>query len=110
MDGVRSEEFLASALERPRQLLQYGEPPPDLAALAASLGWGLSRNHPFVDGNKRTSLVSSQYFLRINGYRLAATQAEKVRIFRAVADGSLAEPDLATWTRERLQAYRTSAT
>ena len=52
--GVRDEALLESALARPQQLFAYGDPPPDLAALAASLAFGLARNHPFVDGNKRT--------------------------------------------------------
>ena len=71
--GVRDETLLESALARPQQLFAYGEPPPDLAALAASLAFGLARNHPFVDGNKRTALVAYFTFLSLNGAELDAS-------------------------------------
>ena len=64
--GVRDEGLLESALTRPQQLFAYGDPPPDLAALAASLAFGIARNHPFVDGNKRTALAACLVFLQIN--------------------------------------------
>ena len=64
--GVRDEGLLESALTLPQQLFAYGDPPPDLAALAASLAFGIARNHPFVDGNKRTALAACLVFLQIN--------------------------------------------
>lgn len=70
--GVRDDALHDSALARPKQLLSYGEPPPDLAALAASLAYGLGRNHPFVDGNKRTAAVACETFIVLNGATLAA--------------------------------------
>ena len=68
--GVRDENLLESALARPQQLLAYGDPAPDLAALAASLACALANNHPFVDGNKRIAFAAADVFLRINGWRL----------------------------------------
>ena len=65
--GVRDETLLESALARPQQRYAHGDPPPDLADLAASLACGLARNHPFVDGNKRVSLGACLVFLRLNG-------------------------------------------
>lgn len=101
--GVRDEPLLDSALARPQQLHAYGEPPPDLADLAASLTFGLARNHPFVDGNKRTAAVACEVFLVLNGARLVATDVELYPVYVALAEGSLPEPDFAAWLRARLQ-------
>lgn len=78
--GVRADALLDSALARPRQLLSYGDPPPDLAALAASLVYGLARNHPFVDGNKRTAAVACETFIVLNGASLVADDLEALRV------------------------------
>jgi len=94
-DGVRDAGLLASALARPRNLATYGAP--SLAELAASLGFGLARNHPFIDGNKRTALASIDVFLRLNGHRLTAGEAETVVIFLELAAGELTEHELAAW-------------
>src|SRR3989337_1795434 len=75
--GVRDDNLLESALARPQQLHAYGDPAPDLADLAAALGYGLARNHPFVDGNKRTAHVAYRTFLELNGAELATTDEEK---------------------------------
>src|SRR5699024_8276914 len=77
--GVRDEGLLESALARPQQLFAYGDPPPDLADLAATLAYGLARNHPFVDGNKRTAYVACRTFLELNGASLSASREEKYR-------------------------------
>jgi death-on-curing protein len=100
--GVRDEGLLASALARPRTLAAYGEPPPDLAALAAAYAFGIARNHGFVDGNKRTSLVVTEAFLRLNGQALVASDAEIVTTWLALADGTLDEAALAAWLRTRI--------
>ena len=100
--GVRDAALLASALAKPRNLYAYGDPKPDLAALAASYSFGIARNHPFVDGNKRTALVIGQLFLRLNGYKVDATQAVKAHTFMALAASRLAEDGLADWYRTRL--------
>jgi death-on-curing protein len=100
--GVRDEGMLDSALARPQQLHAYGEPPPDLAALAASLAFGLARNHPFIDGNKRTAHVCYRLFLRLNDADLIADNEEKYVAMLSLAEGTLAEAEFAAWLRPRL--------
>ncbi|AZR22062.1 type II toxin-antitoxin system death-on-curing family toxin [Xanthomonas vasicola] len=102
--GVRDDTLLDSALARPKQLLAYGEPPPDLAALAASLAYGLARNHPFVDGNKRTAAVACETFIVLNGATLQAGDLELYGFYIGLADGSLDEAACAAWLRPRLQS------
>ncbi|TKR30639.1 type II toxin-antitoxin system death-on-curing family toxin [Luteimonas gilva] len=100
--GVRDEGLLASALARPQQLWSYGEPPPDMATLAAAYGFGIARNHPFVDGNKRSALVAMETFLNINGWQLTASNVECVRELLALAAGDVGETELADWLRAHL--------
>lgn len=99
-EGVRDAGLLESAMARPRNLADYGEP--DIAALAAAYAYGIARNHPFVDGNKRTATVVSETFLSLNGHGLNASDAEVVVAFVALAAGELTEEELADWFRERL--------
>ncbi|CAM3095753.1 Death on curing protein [Sphingomonas antarctica] len=99
-EGVRDARLLDSAMARPQNLAAYGES--DAAALAASYAYGIARNHPFVDGNKRTAAVVSETFLVMNGYELHATDAELVVAFLALAAGEFAEEELADWFRTRL--------
>lgn len=99
-EGVRDAGTLDSAMARPRILAEYSEP--DLAALAASYAFGIARNHPLVDGNKRTAAVVSETFLMLNGYALNASDAEVVVAFVALAAGELSEDELADWFRNRL--------
>ena len=101
-EGLRDEGSLASALARPQNPLAYAEPPLDLAALAAAYAYGIARDHPFVDGYKRTSLVAARTFLLLNGVNLQASQDEKYLIFLQLAQGSLTEEQLADWIRKRL--------
>jgi len=101
--GVRDEGMLESALARPQQLHAYGDPPPDLADLAASLAFGLARNHPFVDGNKRTAAVACEVFVMLNGASIEATDLELYPIYLALAEGGLSEADFAAWLRPRLK-------
>ena len=100
--GVRDVGMLASALARPKQLFSYGGSKVDIARLAAAYAFGLARNHPFVDGNKRTALVVSLLFLAINGYTLGATQEMKYEVFMSLAAGTLDEPELAAWMTQHL--------
>ncbi len=100
--GVR-DEGLHSALARPQQLHAYGDPSPDLADLAASLAFGLARNHPFVDGNKRTAAVACETFIVLNGGILAAGDPELYPVYLALAEGSLPEADFAAWLRRHIQ-------
>ncbi|HHL20715.1 MAG TPA: type II toxin-antitoxin system death-on-curing family toxin [Aliiroseovarius sp.] len=97
--GVRDAGALASALERPKNRLVYANPTPDLASLAAAYGFGITRNHPFVDGNKRTALVVMRLFLRLNGAELTASAHEKYTVMTALAAGEIDEPALADWMR-----------
>jgi death-on-curing protein len=101
--GVRDETLLESALARSQQLWAYGDPPPDLAALAASLAFGLARNHPFVDGNKRTAHVCYRVFLALNDARLEASAEDKYAQMIGLAEGSLSEADFADWLRLHLR-------
>lgn len=101
--GVRDEGLLQSALARPQQLSACGDPPPDLADLAASLAYGLARNHPFVDGNKRPAAVACETFLLLNGAQLLATDLELYPVYLALAEGKLGEQDFAAWLRPRLK-------
>lgn len=98
--GIRDESLLDSSLAHPHHVAAYGEP--DLADLAAAYAFGLVRNHPFVDGNKRTGFVAAATFLLLNGHDLDATQQDVVTTFWRLADGSLTEPELAGWFRRRL--------
>ena len=98
-EGVRDAGLLDSAMARPRNLADYGAP--DAAALAAAYAFGIARNHPFTDGNKRTAAVVSETFLGLNGYRLTASDAELVVAFVALAAGELAEDELTDWFRQR---------
>jgi death-on-curing protein len=101
-EGLRDEGLLSSALARPQNLFAYGQPSADLAALAAAYAYGLARDHPFVDGNKRTALVAARTFLLLNGANLEAGQDEKFLTFQRLAEGSLTEDDLAHWIRKRI--------
>lgn len=101
-DGVRDIGLLESALARPRNVEAY-EPGADIARLAAAYGFGVAKNHPFIDGNKRTALVATRTFLLINGFSLDASQKEKYLTFLSLAEGGLTEVDLSQWLRERLK-------
>ena len=100
--GVRDEALLDSALARPQQLHAYGEPSPDLADLAASLAFGLARNHPFVDGNKRTAHVCYRAFIALNDGELTASDEEKYIAMLRLAEGSISEAEFADWLRPRV--------
>jgi len=97
--GVRDEGLLESALARPQQLHAYGDPAPDLADLAAALAYGLARNHPFVDGNKRTAAVACETFLELNAATLESEDLELYPVYLGLAEGKLSERDFAAWLR-----------
>jgi death on curing protein len=100
-EGLRDLGLLESALARPLNLAAHGSP--DLAALAAALGYGLARNHPFVDGNKRTAFVAVETFLALNGLDLTAGDAECVVAMLDLAAGELPEEGFAAWLRDNLR-------
>lgn len=95
--GVRDAGLLASALARPLNLASYGDA--DAAALAAAYAFGIARNHPFIDGNKRTAFVCAELFLALNGVTLLAEDASCVSTMLALASGELPETELAAWLR-----------
>jgi death-on-curing protein len=95
--------LLLSALARPQNLLAYGTP--DIADLAAAYAVGIARNHPFLDGNKRTAIVEAGgVFLPLNGYELVADNREIVRVMLAVAEGLMPDAELAAWFRTYMKA------
>ena len=98
--GVRDLGLLQSALARPQHLTAYGEP--DVAALAAAYSYGIVRNHPFVDGNKRAAFTVTELFLTLNGYELGAGDPSCVVTMLRSAEGSLSEAEFADWIRENL--------
>ena len=93
--GIRDEGLLDSALARPHNLAAYGEP--KITDLAAAYAFGITRNHPFVDGNKRTAFVVMELFLASNGYDLRADDSDCVLTFLSLAAGELSEAELAAW-------------
>ncbi len=99
---VRDEGSLESAMARPRQRREFGDDP-DLASLAAAYACGITRNHPYVDGNRRTAFVTMAVFLALNGFDVVAEEREVVATMLALASGDLAEDGLASWLRARLR-------
>ena len=99
--GLRDEGLFDSALARPQQLANYGEP--DAANLAAACAFGLLRNHPFIDGNKRTGYVAAELFLVLNGYAMTATDESATLTTLSLAAGDIDEATFADWLRRHLQ-------
>ncbi len=98
ISGIRDDGLLESALSRPELKAQYGEA--DLALLAASYAYGIARNHPFLDGNKRTAYVAMELFLMKNGMLLVSSDEDSVLTFLRLAAGELSEDELAAWIRQ----------
>jgi death-on-curing protein len=95
LPGLRDEGLLDSALARPLNLLAYGEP--TMAALAGAYAFGIARNHPFSDGNKRAALLSVGLFLGINGISFQPDKVEAIHVFLALAAGEVSEAELVVW-------------
>jgi death-on-curing protein len=100
--GVRDARLLQSALARPRQLRAYGDKP-DIVTMAAAYIVGIVRNHPFVDGNKRTGFVVGVLFLEMNGYRFTATEEDAAQAVMSLADGTINEDALVAWMRANVK-------
>ncbi|WP_213805620.1 type II toxin-antitoxin system death-on-curing family toxin [Granulicella sp. dw_53] len=98
--GIRDSGLFESAMDRPRNLHAYADPPATLFQLAAAYAFGLARNHPFVDGNKRIAFVVSLTFLRLNGFTVTATQEALYLTFYALAAGEISEAGLALWLQQ----------
>lgn len=99
--GIRDDGLLESGLARPRNLYAYGET--DLCVIAAAYAGGIIRNHPFVDGNKRTGFVAAALFLHENGLRLTAPEAEATVMTLSLASGEMPEAGFAAWLRDRTE-------
>jgi death-on-curing protein len=99
--GTRDDGLFESALARPENVAAYGQP--DAADLAAAYGFGIARNHPFIDGNKRAAFVAVELFLDLNGFELMARDADCVLTMLAVAAGQMDEATFARWLRENTQ-------
>ena len=99
--GIRDEGLFSSAMARAQNVAAYGNHP-DAADLAAAYAFGLARNHPFFDGNKRTAFVMMELFLDLNGWTLDADDAECISAMESVAEGGLRERDLAGWLRSHI--------
>lgn len=102
--GVRDPGLLDSAMNRPRQTWAYTDPKPDFWTLAASLAFGVARNHPFLDGNKRTAWVLCRTFLRLNGHDVRVEQVEIIQSVLALAAGEMSEEAFAEWLRQHAKA------
>ena len=95
-----------SALSRPENAYHYYDPKPGTAELAAAYGFGLAKNHPFNDANKRTALVAMRLFLKLNGYDLAASPEDKYKTIIRVAASNMSEDELAQWISDSLEAIK----
>lgn len=102
--GVRDAGGLASALARPRNRWEYGED--DRSIIAAAYAFGIARNHPFADGNKRTAWIIANIFLMLNGLEIAFDESDAIRTVEKLAAGELSEDELADWLRTRLSEIR----
>src|SRR5829696_6773229 len=102
LDGIRDPGLLSSALARPKNAFAYSQPRPDIPALAAAYAFGIIKNHPFVDSNKRTAYVLCSTFLILNGHDIDASDIDKFQTFLAVAEGKSDESQLADWIRSKL--------
>lgn len=102
LGGIRDLNAVESALHRAANLDTYGNPPPDVADLAAAYIYGLAANHGFSDGNKRTAWVVGRLFLALNGAQLKFSEIDAINFMLAVAAGKLTETQTADWIRQRL--------
>jgi len=107
LPGVRDENALESALARPQNLFGHGETK-EVPVLAAAYAWGIARNHPYRDGNKRAAFLALAVFAELNGFRFEAPEEEVVQVMLAVADKRCSEADLVMWVRRSLRKIKAS--
>ncbi len=100
IDGIRDKNLLSSALARPQNLFAYVENV-EISQLAASYAFGIAKNHPFLDGNKRTAYVVMRTFLLINDFDIDASQEKKYVTFLKLAEGTFSEDELVEWIEEK---------
>ena len=106
LPGLRDQGLLLYASSRPENAYQNSDPKPDVAELAAAYGFGLAKNHPFNDANKRTALIAMRLFLKLNGYDLAASPEDKYKTIIRVAASDIIEDELAQWIRKNLKEIK----
>lgn len=99
LHGIQQRAGFDSALARPRQIFAYSDQDCDICALAAAYAWGIAKNHPFVDGNKRMALMCIYVFLGLNGHYLDAREEDAYDAMMKLADGGLTEEELVDWVR-----------
>ncbi|WP_100896920.1 type II toxin-antitoxin system death-on-curing family toxin [Nostoc flagelliforme] len=98
--GIRDNNLFLASLDRPKNLLAYGEPTPTILDLAAAYGYGFAKNHAFVDGNKRVAFVTMATFLELNGYSLNIPETEVVLMMERLATGKETQESIAEWLQE----------
>ena len=96
-DGTRDRGLLASAINRAKNLYHYGNPVPYITDMAAAYAYGIIKNYPFIDGNKRTTLVACRLFLQLNGFDIKVSQQDKYITFLKLAEGIIGEAELSSW-------------
>ena len=101
LDGINDDNLIESALARPQQLNAYGDPAPDVFDLAASYGYGMTKNHGFSDGNKRTGWILHAYFWPTMAAEIQYTAADAIQVMLDVAAGTVTERQFAEWLRVR---------
>jgi len=104
LPGIRDEVLLDAALARPLQVRSHESPTPDAARLAASLAWAIFRNHPFIDGNKRTAYVAMRTFLIGNGWDFTASLKDRYLMMLAAAAGEIDEPAFVAWAQGNVRS------
>ena len=104
--GIRDLNTVESALNRARNLHAHGNPPPDVADLAAAYIFAIATSHGFSDGNKRTAWVIGRLFLAINGEILTFSEVDAINFMRAIAAGDMSELQVADWIRQRIVAKK----
>ncbi len=104
-DGVRDAGLLESAINRAKNLYFYGNPAPSIEDMAAAYAFGIAKNHPFIDGNKRTALVACILFLNINDFDISVTMEDCYIIFLKLAEGMITEAELSAWISENIYDY-----
>ena len=102
LDGIRDHDLLKSALSRPKNLFYYSDPQPDISALAASYAYAIAKNHPFLDGNKRTAFVLLILFLKLNGFNILAPYEDKYQTIMKLASSNISEEEFVAWVREKI--------
>ncbi|HLO86252.1 MAG TPA: type II toxin-antitoxin system death-on-curing family toxin [Nostocaceae cyanobacterium] len=105
LSGIRNNNIFLASLDRLQNLLAYGEPTPSIFDLAAAYGYGLAKNHPFIDGNKRVAFVSMATFLELNGYSLNVPEPEVVLVMQRLANGQETQETISEWLQKNSIQY-----